>query len=76
MVMLAKETQHESANRVSEKKVPTFENSLHQDYFTDLNDLNSSYKPKDRSMFVIFVIFVICNRGKLSVEKMSWLQNH
>ena len=26
---------------VSQKKVSTFENSWHQGYFTDLNDLNS-----------------------------------
>ena len=28
--------------RVSQKKVPTFENSYQQEYFTDLNGSNSS----------------------------------
>ena len=43
---------------VSQKKgskAPTFENSLHQEYLKDLNVSNSSEKPKDQSMFVIFL---------------------
>ena len=37
------------------EKVPTFKNSWHQEYFTDLNDSNFSQKPKDRSISVIFL---------------------
>ena len=40
---------------MSQKKVPTFENSELQDYSTDLNHSNSSEKPKDQSIFVIFL---------------------
>ena len=32
----------ETLYRVSQKKVPTFENSWHEEYFTDLNDSKSS----------------------------------
>ena len=42
--------------RMSQKNLPTFGNSLHQNYFTDLNHSNSSSKSKDRSIFVIFLI--------------------
>ena len=41
--------------RMSQKKFPPFENSWHHEYFTDLIASNSSWKPKDRSIFVIFL---------------------
>ena len=41
--------------RFSQKNVPTFENSWHQEYFKDLNDSTSSKKAKDGSIFVIFL---------------------
>ena len=41
--------------RVSQKKVPAFETSLHQKYFTDLIDSTSSKKQKDSRTIVIFI---------------------
>ena len=38
-----------------QEKGPTFENLFHQEYFKDLTDSNPNQKPKDRSIFVIFL---------------------
>ena len=37
------------------EKVPTFENSWDQEYFTVLNDPNFNQKSKDHSIFKIFL---------------------
>ena len=38
---------------ITGEKGSTFENSLHKEYITDLNDSNFSYKPKDQSILSV-----------------------
>ena len=64
--------------RVSQKKVPTFANSWNQEYFTDLNDLNSSWKSNDWSIFLIFLTVLPAlkvSQNLTLATKISWLQN-
>ena len=41
---------------VSHKRVSTVQNSSHQECITDLNDSNSSQKPKDQTLYVTFLV--------------------
>ena len=41
--------------RLSQKKDPTFETFFHQEHLTNLNDSHLNEKPKDRSIFLIFL---------------------
>ena len=43
---------------MSHKKVPTFENSMHQEYFMDLSNSNISWKLEDQSFYAIFLALV------------------